>query len=50
LKTCGRTARLFDAGVIVTINTDDVLVFGQGVSEEFWNLFEARPFDAFTEH
>jgi adenosine deaminase len=38
--------RLFDAGVIVTINTDDVLVFGQGVSEEFWNLFEARLFDA----
>ena len=26
---------LFDAGVIVTINTDDVLVFGQGVSGSF---------------
>jgi AcrR family transcriptional regulator len=25
--------KLFNAGVIVTVNTDDVLVFGQGVSE-----------------
>jgi len=38
--------RLFDAGVVVTINTDDVLVFGQGVSEEFRNLFRAGLFDA----
>jgi adenosine deaminase len=38
--------RLFDAGVIVTINTDDVLVFGQGVSEEFLNLFQAGLFEA----
>jgi hypothetical protein len=38
--------RLFDAGVIVTINTDDVLVFGQGVSEEFLGLFQAKLFDA----
>ncbi|MGY8668230.1 hypothetical protein Q3C01_38500 [Bradyrhizobium sp. UFLA05-109] len=37
---------LFDAGVLVSINTDDVLVFGQGVSEEFWNLFDAKLFDA----
>ena len=38
--------QLFDAGVVVTINTDDVLVFGQGVSEEFRNLFKAELFDA----
>lgn len=33
--------QLYDAGVIVTINADDVLVFGQSVSEEFLNLFSA---------
>jgi adenosine deaminase len=38
--------KLFDAGVIVTINTDDVLVFGQGVSEEFLSLFQASLFSA----
>jgi hypothetical protein len=38
--------KLFDAGVVVTINTDDVLVFGQGVSEEFQNLFETGLFSA----
>lgn len=38
--------RLFDAGVIVTVNTDDVLVFGQGVSEEFLSLFQAGLFNA----
>jgi adenosine deaminase len=37
--------RLFDAGVVVTVNTDDVLVFGQGVSEEFLSLYHARVFD-----
>jgi len=30
--------KLYDAGIKVTINTDDVLVFGQSVSEEFLNL------------
>jgi adenosine deaminase len=30
--------RLFDAGVKVTINTDDALVFGRSVSEEFLAL------------
>jgi hypothetical protein len=29
---------------MVTINTDDVLGFGQGVSEEFLNLFQAKLF------
>jgi adenosine deaminase len=38
--------KLFDAGVIVTVNTDDVLVFGQGVSEEFLSLFQAKLFNA----
>jgi adenosine deaminase len=37
---------LFDAGIDVTVNTDDVLVFGQGVSEEFLNLYRAEVFDA----
>jgi adenosine deaminase len=30
---------LWDHGVNVTVNTDDVLFFGQGVSEEFLNLY-----------
>jgi hypothetical protein len=33
--------RLFDAGVRVTVNTDDMLVFGQSVSHEFLNLYRA---------
>ena len=37
---------LYDAGVRVTVNTDDVLVFGQSVSDEFLNLFRARLFGA----
>jgi adenosine deaminase len=36
--------KLFDAGVIVTVNTDDVLVFGRSVSEEFLSLFQAKLF------
>jgi Adenosine deaminase len=38
--------KLYDAGVIVTINTDDVLVFGNGVSEEFLALYRAEVFNA----
>ncbi|PWE79653.1 hypothetical protein XF30_25690 [Bradyrhizobium sp. SUTN9-2] len=38
--------RVFDAGVVVIINTDDVLVFGQGVSEEFLNLYTVGLSDA----
>ncbi len=38
--------RLFDAGVKVTVNTDDVLVFGNGVSEEFLSLYQAKVFNA----
>jgi adenosine deaminase len=48
----GRVARLqdhpirtlFDAGVKVTVNSDDVLVFGAGVSEEFLSLYRAGVF------
>jgi hypothetical protein len=36
--------RLFDAGVKVTVNTDDAIVFGVGVSEEFLRLYEAGVF------
>lgn len=33
--------RLHDAGVRVTVNTDDPLMFGNGLSEEFLALFQA---------
>ena len=38
--------KLFDAGVKVTINTDDEIVFGVGVSEEFLRLYQAGVFTA----
>ena len=38
--------KLYDAGVKVTVNTDDVLVFGQSVSDEFLNLYRAGLFGA----
>ena len=37
---------LFDNGVPVTINTDDMLIFNQSVSEEYLNLFKAGLFTA----
>ena len=37
---------LYHAGVPVTVNTDDVLVFGNGVSEEFLGLYNAGLFSA----
>ncbi len=37
---------LFDHGVKVTINTDDALVFGDGVSDQFNKLFKAGVFTA----
>jgi adenosine deaminase len=37
---------LYDAGVKVTVNTDDVLMFGQSVSDEFLNLYRAGLFGA----
>lgn len=38
--------KLFDYGVRVTINSDDILVFGQSVSSEYLNLYEAGVFNA----
>lgn len=38
--------KLFDAGIIVTVNTDDVLMFGSSVSEEFLKLYNAGVFSA----
>lgn len=35
---------LFDHGVKVTINTDDALVFGDGISEQYLKLFRAGVF------
>ena len=35
---------LFDNGVPVTINTDDLMIFGQSVSEEYRNLYLAEVF------
>lgn len=35
---------LYDNGIRVTINTDDVLVFGKGVSEEYLKLYNAGLF------
>ena len=37
---------LFDNGVPVTINTDDLMIFGQSVSEEYLNLYRAGVFSA----
>jgi adenosine deaminase len=33
--------KLYDAGIKVTINTDDMLMFGASVSDEFLNLYRA---------
>ncbi len=37
---------LFHAGIPVTINSDDIAVFDQTVSQEYMNLFEADVFSA----
>ena len=37
---------LYDNGVPVTINTDDLMIFGQSVSEEYRNLYQADVFSA----
>lgn len=36
--------QLFDAGVAVTINTDDLAIFNATVSEEYLNLFNSKLF------
>ncbi len=33
--------KLYDNGVKVTVNTDDMIIFDQSVSEEFFNLYNA---------
>lgn len=38
--------KLHDHGVCVTINTDDLMIFGQSVSEEYLNLYRAGVFTA----
>ncbi|MCK9612616.1 MAG: hypothetical protein PHR81_08225 [Bacteroidales bacterium] len=38
--------KLFDYGVRVTINTDDLMIFNQSVSQEYLNLFNAKVFNA----
>lgn len=37
---------LFDYGVKVTVNTDDLMIFDQSVSDEFYNLFDCGLFSA----
>ena len=37
---------LYDNGVPVTINTDDLMIFGQSVSEEYRNLYQAGVFSS----
>ncbi len=37
---------LFDNGVPATINTDDLMIFGQSVSEEYRNLYQVGVFSA----
>lgn len=37
---------LYDNGVPVTINTDDLMIFDQSVSEEYQNLYQAGVFSA----
>jgi len=37
--------KLYDHGIKVTINTDDLMVFNQSVSEEYFNLYRAKVFD-----
>ena len=37
---------LYDNGVPVTINTDDLMIFGQSVSEEYRNLYQVGVFSA----
>jgi adenosine deaminase len=34
--------KIYDAGIPVTINTDDLLIFNQTISQEYLNLFNAK--------
>jgi len=37
---------LFDHGIRVTLNTDDLMIFGASVSDEYFNLFQTGLFSA----
>jgi adenosine deaminase len=37
---------LADNGIYITINSDDIMIFNQSVSEEYLNLFQAKLFSA----
>lgn len=37
--------KMFDAGLNVTINTDDMLLFNTGISEEFLHLYDLKIFN-----
>ncbi|HRS53170.1 MAG TPA: hypothetical protein P5250_00500 [Bacteroidales bacterium] len=36
--------KLFDKGIKVTINTDDIMIFGQTLSDEYFNVYKAGLF------
>jgi adenosine deaminase len=38
--------KLYDNGIRVTVNTDDMIIFDQSVSEEFLNLYNSGIFNA----
>lgn len=38
--------KLYDNGIKVTINTDDMLIFNQSVSDEFFNLYNSGLFNS----
>ncbi len=38
--------KLFDSGIKVTVNTDDILLFGSTLSEEFLKLYQSGLFDS----
>lgn len=43
--TCYPARKLFDNGILLTINTDDLLIFNSGVSEEYLYLYRLGLFN-----
>lgn len=43
---CHPIRQLFDAGIKLTVNSDDILLFDQTVSEEFLTLYQHKVFSA----
>jgi adenosine deaminase len=39
--------KIFEAGIPITINTDDLLIFNQSLSQEYLNLFNANLLDEY---